>query len=110
MRTVFHHSDADRHSRTVSNVANLLDDETVTLDDVALVTNAGGLELVVADSPERERVEALLDRGIAIKQCRNTLRGADVTAADLIDGVEIVPSGVGELTRLQDAGYAYISP
>ena len=27
---------------------------------------------------------------------------------NLLDGVEVVSSGVGELTRLQDAGYAYV--
>jgi len=112
MRVVFHHStdDAKLHARTVSNIANLLDDETVTVDNVALVTNSGGLVLVTEESPERERVEQLLDRGVAIKQCRNTIRGAGITEANLIDGVEVVPSGVGELARLQDAGYGYIKP
>ncbi|GAD53687.1 hypothetical protein MBEHAL_2447 [Halarchaeum acidiphilum MH1-52-1] len=112
MRAVFHHSndDAELHARVVNNVVNLLEDETIDLDDVALVTNSGGLQLVTTDSPERARVERLLERGVTIKQCQNTIEGTEVTAADLIDGVELVPSGVGELTRLQSDGYAYLTP
>jgi len=35
-----------------------------------------------------------------IKQCEKTLDGTDVTPDDLVDGVELVSSGVGEFTRL----------
>lgn len=55
-------------------------------------------------------MEALRERGVEFKQCRNALAGVETTEADLIDGVELVPSGVGELVRLQDDGYAYITP
>lgn len=112
MRAVFHHSNDDQalHERVVGNVANLLDDETVDLDAVAVVTNSGGLQLVRDDSPHRDQVAALLERGVAFKQCSNTIEGTDVTVEDLVDGVELVSSGVGELTRLQAAGYAYVKP
>lgn len=112
MKAVFHHSNDDPalHDRVVGNVANLLDDETIDLDAVALVANSGGLELLRDESAQRERVRALHERGVEFKQCRNTIAGTDTTEADLVDGVELVPSGVGELTRLQDDGYAYITP
>ncbi|ESP90136.1 DsrE family protein [Candidatus Halobonum tyrrellensis] len=112
MKAVFHHSndDPELHDRVVGNVANLLDDETLDIDAVALVANSGGLELLREVSPHRERVRGLQERGVAFKQCRNTIAGTDTAEADLIDGVELVPSGVGELTRLQNEGYAYITP
>lgn len=112
MKAVFHHSNDESglHDRVVGNVANLLDDETVELDDVAVVANSGGLELLLEDSPQSDRVNALQRRGVRFKQCRNTIEGADVAPTDLIDGVELVSSGVGELTRLQADGYAYITP
>ena len=34
----------------------------------------------------------------------------DLDKSDLLEGVETVSSGVGELTRLQNNGHAYISP
>lgn len=112
MRAVFHHSNDNQalHERVVGNVANLLDDETVDLDAVAVVTNSGGLQLVRDDSPQRDQVAALIERGVAFNQCSNTIDGTDVTVEDLVDGVELVSSGVGELTRLQAAGYAYVKP
>ena len=112
MKVVFHHSDNDPqlHERVVGNIENLLADETLELDAVALVANSGGLALLTEDSPQREEVEELIERGVAFKQCRNTITGTDTTEADLIAGVELVSSGVGELAHLQSAGYAYITP
>lgn len=112
MRVVFHHSndDSELHDRVVGNIANILDDETINLKAVALVANSGGLNLLLEDSPQREQVTELQQRGVQFKQCSNTIRGTDVTEADLIDGVELVSSGVGELSRLQADGYAYLKP
>jgi hypothetical protein len=112
MQAVFHHSNDNRelHTRVVNNVTNLLDDETVDVDSVALVANSGGVRLLTTESPQKTQVELLLERGVSFKQCRNTLRGTALTEADLIDGVELVSSGVGELTRLQAEGYAYLKP
>ncbi|WP_158058526.1 DsrE family protein [Halorussus halophilus] len=112
MKAVFHQStdDPGLHDRVLGNVANLLDDETMELDSVALVANSGGLELLLEDSPYRERVERLRERGVQFKQCENTIEGTDISESDLVSGVELVSSGVGELTRLQSSRYAYITP
>lgn len=112
MKAVFHHSndDPELHDRIIGNITNLLDDETIDLNEVALVANSGGLSLLLKDSDRQEQVKALLDREVNFKQCRNTIHGTNITSEDLIDGVELIPSGVGELTRLQNEGYAYIKP
>jgi intracellular sulfur oxidation DsrE/DsrF family protein len=112
MKAVFHHSSGDdeMHARVVNNVANLLDDETLDLESVVLVANSGGLGLLLQETNQREQVEALQERGVVFKQCRNTLDGTGTSEDDLLDGVEVVPSGVGELTRLQTEGYAYLKP
>ena len=112
MDVVFHHSNDDpaRHTRVCNNIENLLDDETVATERVVLVANSGGLGLLRADSPCRSQIASLADRGVRFAQCRNTLVGTDTDAADLLDDVEVVPSGVGELARLQAAGYAYLRP
>jgi intracellular sulfur oxidation DsrE/DsrF family protein len=112
MKAVFHHSTDHPalHDRVVGNIENLLDDETIDLDAVALVANSGGLDLLFADSPQRDRVVDLQERGVVFKQCSNTITGTEIDESDLVDGVELVSSGVGELTRLQADGYAYITP
>lgn len=112
MNVVFHHTDDDPelHARVTGNIENLLDDETVETDDVALVSNGGAIALLTEDSPQREAIETLQERGVAFKQCSNTLTGIDIDEDDLIDGVELVSSGVGEIARLEAAGYVYITP
>lgn len=112
MKAVFHHSnnDPDLHDRVVGNIENLLDDDTIEIDTVVLIANSGGLNLLLEDSPQRDQVVELQQRGVQFKQCSNTIEGTDVTEADLIDGVELVPSGVGELVQLQSNGYAYLTP
>jgi intracellular sulfur oxidation DsrE/DsrF family protein len=110
-RTVFHLPESgEAYGRgALRNVANLLADDTVD-PEVAVVVNAGGLGHVLADAPTADRVRELLEAGVEVCVCRNTLGGSDHAAGDLVDGAVLVSSGMGELTRKQAAGYAYIRP
>ncbi|QKQ98300.1 hypothetical protein GKQ38_02090 [Candidatus Nanohaloarchaea archaeon] len=58
----------------------------------------------------RSHIQDLLDQGVEVKACSNSLESRNITEEDLIEGVSPVSSGVGELTRLQDNGYAYVRP
>lgn len=87
---------------------NHLTNQTIELDTVVLVANSGGLALLIENSPHRDVVETLQERGVQFRQCRNTFSSVDTTEHDLIDGVELVSSGVGESAtsrriRLSDA-------
>ena len=111
MRAVFHLPEGDRDygARVFRNAANLLADDTVDVE-VAVVANGGGLRHLLADAPTAESVRGLLDAGVGVCACRNTLDGAEYDAGDLVGGVTVVSSAMAELTRRQDAGYAYIRP
>lgn len=110
MNTVLHLSSGDesdwRHA--LANAENLLDDETVDLDSPVLVVNGDAVELLLADSKYTDRIELLLDQGIEFFACGNSLRGRSIDPEGLLPGVEVASSAMGELTRKQDAGYAYI--
>lgn len=110
MDVVFHLSTADEHdhSRATNNVRNLLEDETVDADSVALVANGGGVDALLDDSSVARYVESLLDRGVVFYACGNTLASNHIDASRLIDGVEHASSGVGTLAALQARGYGYI--
>lgn len=111
MSTVFHFSsDASVQKHAIANVSNLLADDTIDLGTVALVANGAGIKLLsTADSKSPDEVGGLVERGVEIKACQNSMDAFDLTKSDLIDGVEPVPSGVGELTKLQAKdGFAYI--
>ncbi|KTG10225.1 hypothetical protein AUR64_11615 [Haloprofundus marisrubri] len=111
MSTVFHFTgDVSQQEHALGNVSNLLADDTIDLDDVVLLVNGSGFRLVLAEQTEHaEKLTELLDEGVSIRACENTMERFSATEDDLVDGVGTVPSGVGELTKLQAGdGYAYI--
>lgn len=109
MRTVFHLPDLDRAGRAFANAENLLADDTIDIDAVALVVNGDAVTALLADGEHADRVTSLVD-SVDVKACRNSIEGRDIEPDALVTGVSVVPSGVGELTRLQDLDYAYVRP
>jgi len=107
MHTVLHVSSVDAYRTAEPKVRNLLDDETVDIDAVAVVVDSG-VVIDAAAGERRETTDALAELGATVKLCSNAARGADAGADDFGEGVAFVSSGVGELTRLQDSGWAYI--
>lgn len=89
---------------------NLVADESGTIDEVAVVAQSKGIRAVSADGDRADRVAALRDDGVAFSACANTLEAMDLDESDLVDGIETVPEGAVEVTRLQDEGYAYLRP
>jgi intracellular sulfur oxidation DsrE/DsrF family protein len=111
-RTVFHVPEGDEAyaRRAFANASNLLADDTVAVE-VAIVANGDGVAHLRADASSADRVRALLDAGVEVCACGNTIRKRDaLDEADLLDGVTVVSSGMGELTRRQADGYGYVRP
>lgn len=109
MRTVFHHADGTESEHVLENVENLLEDETVSIDAVDVVANADGVYTLTEDSEHANRVRSLHERhGVRFAACANSLSLRNIAEERLVPGVETVPAGVGELTRLQHDGYAYV--
>lgn len=111
MSTVFHFSARpETQHHAVANVTNLLADDSTPVENVVLVATGEGIKLLESEgSRVPQKVRDLLDRGAAFRACENSMDAFGLSASDLIDGVETVPAGVGELTKLQARdGYAYI--
>ncbi len=59
------------------------------------------------------KIAGLKDQGVEFKVCANTLKGKKISYEDDLYDVEkadIVPSGVAELSYLQQMGYTYVKP
>ena len=112
MDVVFHVPEGERQSveGAIANAENLLADESVDVEAVVLVANSDAVTHLVAGSDLADDLTVLMDRGVAVRACGNSLAGRDLSSAELLGGVEVVPSAVGELARLQADGYAYIRP
>jgi intracellular sulfur oxidation DsrE/DsrF family protein len=56
-------------------------------------------------------IEEIQARGVRFEVCANTIKALKLEPKQLIEGLDIVPSGVAEIARLQfHEGYAYIKP
>jgi intracellular sulfur oxidation DsrE/DsrF family protein len=113
MKTVVHVSSPDPNEQreAIANTLNLVADESVSTPDdkVVVLANSAGVRMFAgATTAQEELVKTLRNQDVALCACRNALRGMGATDDDLLPGVEGVPSGSGELARLQDEGYGYI--
>ena len=112
MQTVIHlvSGDETEQETSLTVARNLLDDETGSIDDVAVVVQAAGVKAIETGQESEEQVRALLDDGVSFKACSNTLETMGLDESDLVAGVETVPEGAVEVTRLETDGYAYLRP
>lgn len=55
-----------------------------------------------------ERLKQLTDSGVKLSACQNAMRMMNVKTEDLFPFASQVDSGVAELARKQEAGWAYI--
>lgn len=88
----------------------MLNNETGSAEDVAVVVQAGGMKAITTGQESEEHVRALLDDGVSFKACSNTLDTIGRDESDLVEGVETVPKGAVDVMRLQTEGYAYMRP
>jgi len=110
MDVVFHLSSGQdiAGAEALANVSNLLVDETVDVDSVALVANGGGVQHLRADSDVADRVRALIDYDVELKACQNAMDSQDISPEDLVKGTGTVPSGIGGVAEFEADGYLYI--
>ena len=109
--------------RNIQNHINAVGAENIELkvvmhgDGVSLVLEPDalkGTKMKAANATDemQAKISGLKDQGIKFEICANTLKGRNVPMDGLYDTSEgdIVPSGVAELSRLQQLGYTYIKP
>lgn len=109
--TVFHLPEGEEAyaTRVFRNAGNLLDDETIA-GEVVVVCNSAGVSHVLDPSTVEPAVSRVLDRGVRVVACQNSLDSRDADPDALLEGVDAAPTAMGELTRLQAQGYAYVRP
>lgn len=82
------------------------DDEagfTAAAADVVVVGPA--VKALAAGSDHADALRESLDAGVRVVACEIAMEKVDVSASDLVDGIETAPNGFHELFRLQDEGY-----
>ena len=84
---------------------------------IVVVTHALGVDFLMKGAKDKngakyeDQVEQLKQRGVQFDVCEITLRNRKLVKSKFIPEATYVPSGVAEITRLQQReGYAYIRP
>ena len=109
-RALFQVTDNDpaRWNLILNNMANLRDGVGSEGAEIELVAYGPGLLMLKADSPVKERLAEALKSGVKINACQQTMRGMKFVPGDMVPDIGYVPSGVVEVMRKQQQGWAYI--
>ena len=115
-KVVYHVNDSGTQaSAALRNIGNHL--EVNPKAHFVVVTHAQGVDFLMDGAKDRNgnpyniRVEELKAQGVTFDVCEITLRNRNLTKKQFIPEALFVPSGVAEITRLQQReGYAYLRP
>ena len=115
-RVVYHLNDGlAQASNGLRNINNHL--EVNPNARIIVVTHAQGVDFLMKGARDRngnkyeDLVEQLTQRGVQFDVCEITLRNRQLRKDQFIADVVYVPSGVAEITRLQQKeGFAYLKP
>ncbi|MBI3530344.1 MAG: DsrE family protein [Betaproteobacteria bacterium] len=115
IKTVYHLPDDRLATLAMNNINNhLAADPGVKIVVVALSTGVRAFTFGAQDAggrPYAEWVDQLAAKGVEFRICQNSMNALKLTKKDLIDKVQIVPSGVAEIAWLQaKEGFVYIHP
>lgn len=77
--------------------------------EVEVVFFGPGLNMLLKkNTAQEEQLKKLAESGVTLAACQNAMRFYKVTTEDLFPFASQVDSGVAELARKQEAGWAYI--
>ncbi|MFP4000495.1 MAG: DsrE family protein [Thermoplasmata archaeon] len=91
-----------------SNIVNLIKDLGEENLDIELLMNGTGVKMMLEESERLRKIDYLLKKGVKFRVCSNSLDALKISEDDLIEEAKTVPSGVGELVKRQDEGWAYV--
>jgi len=104
-------NDPARWNLILGNVHNLQQGTADTGGaEVEIVAFGPGIAMLKAGSPVAARISEALGDKVKVVACRNSMNAGKLTEADMLPDIGYVPSGVVEVMRKQQQGYAYIRP
>lgn len=102
--------DTFRVNLVLNNIRNLIADLGEENLEIELVAYSVGVKIFFKNSPYADTVSSLLKKEIIFAACSNTLNSLNITPEEVIKGIKVVPSGIGEIVRKQKEGWIYIRP
>jgi len=109
-RALFQVTDNDpaRWNMILNNMTNLREGVGGEPVEIELVAYGPGLSMLKTDSSVKQRIAEALKSGVKVNACQNTMNAMKLAPADMLPEIGYVPSGVVEVMRKQQQGWAYI--
>jgi len=89
------------------NVRNDLGPDKVQLE---IIVYGPAIRMLQFESDWRDRVTQVIDEGIRVIACENTMASMKLTRDDMLGGVDFVKTGLAHVMRRQLEGWAYARP
>jgi intracellular sulfur oxidation DsrE/DsrF family protein len=97
--------------KAIININNALADERLKGKlQIELIAFAGGTDAYMKDSKFGDELKSLVEKGVIVAQCNNTLILRKISRDQIYDFIGVVPSGNGELILRQSEGWAIVKP
>ena len=83
---------------------------------IVVVTHSAGVDFLLEGAEDKNGnpysglVQPLAAKGVEFRVCKITLERRKIDPKKVIPEATLVPSGVVEVTKLQQEGYAYLKP
>ncbi len=111
IKVVFDVSDKNKVEAVFQNILNVLEDFDYKDIEIELVNYADSILYYLSkNNPNLEKINKLLDLGVKISVCSNSMKKNEVSKDDFVFDANVVPAGIGHIIRLQNSGYLYIKP
>jgi hypothetical protein len=114
-KVVYHINDSTHATAVLRNVGNHLSVDPTA--KIVIVSHALGVDFLMDKAKDKNGnpynipVEALAAKGVTFDVCEITLKGRKLNKDQFIPEAKFVPSGVGEIAKLQSReGYVYLKP
>ncbi|BFI75589.1 DsrE family protein [Sulfurisphaera ohwakuensis] len=107
MKVVVQIKDFDKVPQALRSVINLYND--IKDAEIEVVFHQSAIKALLKDSETRSIIEDLTKKNILIVGCENSIRSQNLSHDQLIPGIKIVTSGVGEIVRKQSEGWIYLA-
>ncbi|MEH6307368.1 DsrE family protein [Olivibacter sp. CPCC 100613] len=97
--------------KAIRNINNVLQDPRLRGKiEIELIAFSGGTEAFLKNGKYEEALKKLIDKGVIVAQCLNSLKERNLNKEALYDFIAYVPSGNGELVIRSAQGWTIIKP
>ncbi|OBU16859.1 hypothetical protein AYY19_14565 [Photobacterium aquimaris] len=112
MKILIHVNQVERWEIALNNVKNIIAMDNAATIELALngETPAQVTSTMLAQNKQTEIINDFLHQNVMITVCHHSLTALAISPKQLLNGIEIVPSGAYEIALRQHQGFGYLKP